>query len=288
MLQQNLLLAESGSTKTDWCLVRPDGRPVKLKTAGINPYLQSTDEIVRMLEEELHWDGAKWGPVDVVFYGAGIGHKEHQKAVQLALRKVTGAKKISVESDMLAAAHALAGHEKGVICIIGTGSNACCWDGRKIVEQMPSLGYVAGDEGSGNYMGKRVLQYYAYHTFDEELRASFEMMFGSDLVPILNSIYKEPFPNRYLAQFARLLTENRGHFMVENIIEDCLNDFFRNHILKFRMSWKQPIHFTGSIAWGFRDVIADLCHQYELEPGKIVQSPMESLIEYYKGAALAA
>ena len=288
MLHHNLLLAESGSTKTDWCIVRPEGRTVKLKTAGINPYLQSTEDIVRMLESELRWNDEKWGPVDVAFYGAGIGHKDHQKTVQTALRKITGAKKVSVESDMLAAAHALTGREKGVVCIIGTGSNACSWDGRKIVEQMPSLGYIAGDEGSGNYMGKRVLQYYAYNTFDEELRASFEMMFGTELTPMLNSIYKEPFPNRYLAQFAQLLVENRGHFMVENIIEDCLNDFFQHHILKFRMSWKQPIHFTGSVAWGFRDVVADLCHQYELELGRILQSPMEGLIEYHRASALAA
>ena len=288
MLRHNLLLAESGSTKTDWCIVPLAGRTVKLKTSGINPYLQSEEDIVQMLEKELQWDGEKWGPVDVAFYGAGIGHKEHQKTVQAALRKVTAAKKVTVESDMLAATRALAGHEKGVVCIIGTGSNACYWDGKKIAEQMPSLGYVAGDEGSGNYMGKRVLQYYAYHTFDEELRTSFEMMFGNDLAPILNHIYKEPFANRYLAGFARLLIENRGHFMVENIIEDCLNDLFRHHILKFRMSWKLPIYFAGSIAWGFRDVLADLCHQYELELGTIAQSPMEGLIEYYKSTPVAA
>lgn len=288
MPQRSLLLAESGSTKTDWCLLPDGGKRVKMKTAGVNPYLQNTEEIVRMLNHELHWNSDKWGTVEVAFYGAGVGSKPQQKIVEDALRQVTGAKKVVVESDMLAAAHALAGHEKGVVCILGTGSNACAWDGRKVVEQMPSLGYVAGDEGSGNYMGKRVLQYYAYHTFDEELRTCFEMNWGSDLTPILRSIYKEPFANRYLAQFTQLLFENRGHFMVENIIEDSLNEFFRHHILKFRMSWKQPIHFTGSIAWGFRDVIADLCHQYELEPGKIVQSPMEGLIEYYRGAAVAA
>jgi hypothetical protein len=117
--------------------------------------------------------------------------------------------------------------------------------------------------------------------------ASFEMLFGNDLPQMLHQLYREPFPNRYLAGFVQLLCDNRGHFMVENIIEDCLNDFFHHHILKYRQSWKQPIHFSGSIAWGFRDVITNLCDQYELELGKIVQSPMDGLIRFYK-AGLAA
>jgi N-acetylglucosamine kinase-like BadF-type ATPase len=278
----SLLLAESGSTKTDWCLLRPGSRLVKFKTAGINPYLQTPEAISRMLSNEMAWKKDRHTADAITFYGAGAGSAENQKLVQDALQQFFGIKKVGVQSDMMAAAHALCGNKKGVVCILGTGSNSCYYDGKKIAEQQSSLGYVAGDEGSGNYMGKRVLQYYAYKTFDSELMASFEMLFGNDLSRMLHHIYREPFPNRYLAGFVQLLCDNRGHFMVENIIEDCLNDFFHHHILKYRQSWKQPIHFTGSIAWGFRDVISDLCHQYELEQGRIVQSPMDGLIQYYK------
>ena len=278
----SLLLAESGSTKTDWCLLRPGARLVRFKTAGINPYLQTPEAISRMLTNEMAWNKARHSADAITFYGAGAGNITNQKLVQDALKDFFGIKKVGVQSDVMAAAHALCGTNKGVVCIVGTGSNSCYFDGKKIVEQQASLGYVAGDEGSGNYMGKRVLQYYAYKTFDAELRASFEMLFGNDLPQILHHIYRDPFPNRYLAGFVQLLCDNRGHFMVENIIEDCLNDFFHHHILKYRQSWKQPIHFAGSIAWGFRDVITGLCHQYELELGKIVQSPMEGLIRYYK------
>ena len=147
---------------------------------------------------------------------------------------------------------------------------------------MPSLGFIAGDEGSGNHMGKRVLRYYAYNTFDEELKLTFEQMYGNDLDAIKQRIYKEPFPNRYLAGFTKLLVENRGHYMVENIIEDSLNEFFHAHLLKYRESWKYPIHFTGSVAYEFRDVIENLCNQSELTPGKIERTPLEGLIRYHK------
>lgn len=278
----SLLLAESGSTKTDWRLLRPGARILKFKTGGINPYLQSPEAIGDMLKAEMDWNKSRHSADAIMFYGAGAGSAANQKMLQNTLKQFFGIKKVGVQSDMMAAVHAMCGTEKGVVCIIGTGSNSCYYDGKKIVEQQASLGYVAGDEGSGNYMGKRVLQYYAYNTFDTELRMSFEMLFGSDLPQMLHRIYREPFPNRYLAGFAQLLYDNRGHFMVENIIEDCLNDFFHHHILKYRQSWKQPIHFTGSIAWGFRDVIISLCQQYELELGKIVQSPMDGIVKYYK------
>ena len=283
----NILVAESGSTKTDWCLIRPGARQLKFKTAGINPYLQTPEAITSMLDSELGWNSKKHSADIVSFYGAGAGSAANQKLVQELLQNYFSVKKVKVQSDMMAAAHALCGSTKGVVCIIGTGSNSCYYDGRKIAEQQASLGYIAGDEGSGNYMGKRVLQYYAYKTFDAELHASFEMQFGADLPEIMSRLYREPFSNRYLARFAQLLIDNRGHFMVENIIEDCLNDFFHHHIMKYRQSWKQPIHFAGSIAWGFRDVITDLCDQYELELGNIVQSPMEGLVRFHKEGLVA-
>ena len=278
----SLLLAESGSTKTDWCLLRSGARPIKFKTAGINPYLQTPEAINNMLSNEMAWNKTRHSADAITFYGAGAGNAKNQKLVQDALKDFFGIKKVGVQSDMMAAAHSLCGTNKGVVCIIGTGSNSCYFDGKKIVSQQASLGYMVGDEGSGNYMGKRVLQYYAYKTFDAELRAGFEMKFGNNLDAMLHAIYREPFPNRYLAGFVELLRENRGHFMVENIIEDSLNEFFRHHILKYRQSWKQPIHFSGSIAYGFRDVITNLCHQYELELGRIIQSPLDRLITYYK------
>ena len=277
-----ILIAESGSTKTDWCLLKKGKKPVYFKTSGINPYLQNGQEIMDMLAAELPWDKAVYAPELISYYGAGAGSKQKQQEIKKVLQKYFNVKNVEVEGDLLAAARSLCGNKKGIVCILGTGSNACYYNGKKIAEQKPSLGYLVGDEGSGNHMGKRVLQYYAYGTFDTELRMAFEQHFGKDLNSILSSLYSEPFPNRHLASFVLLLKENRGHFMVENIIEDCLNDFFHHHILKYRQSWNMPLYFTGAVAYEFQDVILNLCHQYELDLGKIEPSPIEGLLKYYK------
>jgi len=278
----SMLIAESGSTKTDWCLLRKGKKLVYFKTSGINPYLQSEEDIMGLLQNELPWDANIHKIDSLAYYGAGAGNKDKQQEVKRVLSKFFSIKKVDVQSDMVAAARALCGDKKGVVCILGTGSNSCYYNGKTIKEQKASLGYIVGDEGSGNYMGKRVLQYYAYNTFDTELRMVFEQYFGADISAILHKLYREPFPNRYLATLVRLLVENRGHYMVENIIEDCLNDFFHHHILKYRQSWNLPLYFTGAVAYEFQDVITALCSQYELEIGKIEKSPIEGLLKYHK------
>jgi N-acetylglucosamine kinase-like BadF-type ATPase len=139
-----------------------------------------------------------------------------------------------------------------------------------------------GDEGSGAYLGKKVLQYYLYKTFDEELMHSFENKYKLNKDQILDAVYKQPLPNRYMASFSTFLSENRGHYMIENIIEDGINDFFFAHLNKLNESWLYPIHFSGSIAYVFRDVIKQLAAAYELTLGKIIKSPMDGLIEYHK------
>jgi N-acetylglucosamine kinase-like BadF-type ATPase len=181
----------------------------------------------------------------------------------------------------MAAARALCGNGKGVACILGTGANSCYYNGKKIVKNSPGLGFILGDEGSGAYLGRRVIQYYLYKTFDDELTARFESKYRETQASILESVYKKPLPNRYLASFSLFLTENRGHYMIENIIEDGLNDFFFVHICKYRESWTLPIHFTGGVAFAYRDVITELCKGYELELGKILRNPMEGLIQYH-------
>jgi glucosamine kinase len=277
----SLLLAESGSTKTDWCFLKKSKKPVHYKTPGINPYLQTHEDIITLLEKELKWD-FKNKPDSIVFYGAGAGQGAKKEELAYILKQYFGIKKIEVQCDMMAAARSMCGDKKGIVSILGTGSNSCYYDGKKIKDKQVSLGYVAGDEGSGNHLGKKVLQYYAYKTFDTELTMAFEQLYGNDVPAMINRLYKEPFPNRYLAGFVTLLKQHRGHFMVENIVEDCLGDFFYQHILKYRESWKLPLHFTGSVAYEFRDVIIALCGQYELEPGNIIKSPLEGLIKYHK------
>lgn len=277
----NILIADSGATKCEWCLLY-DGKKKKIETQGISPYFLDTDGIGSVLTRELV-PRMKQVPVDVVYYyGTGGMNPDNRKIVQKAIQKVFPSAKVHVTHDLMGAALALCGSSKGIACILGTGSNSCYFDGRKIVKNSPGIGYALGDEGSGAYLGKKVLQYYLYNTFDEELRYKFDAKYATTSHEILENVYKKPLPNRYLASFTLFLVENRGHYMIENIIEDGLNDFFFQHLCKYRESWKLPIHFVGGVAYGFRDVVKELCGTYEFELGAILQKPMDGLIKYHQ------
>lgn len=275
------LIADSGSTKCEWCLIN-NGKKKTIVTQGISPYFLSTEQIIELLQKELMPKLKNVVIDEVYYYGTGLSNTKNIKSVKTALKKLFAVAKIDVNHDLLAAARALCGDKKGIACILGTGSNSCYYNGKKIVKNSPGLGYVLGDEGSGTYLGKKVIQYYLYNTFDEDLMNRFNKQFNTNKTEILESVYKKPLANRYLATFAKFLADNRGHFMVENIIEDCLNDFFFTHLNKYSESWTSPIHFVGSVAFGFKDVLQDLCNSYELELGKVLKKPMEGLINYHK------
>jgi len=275
------LIADSGSTKCEWCLLY-NGKKKIINTHGISPYFVKREQIVALLEQDLVPELKNIEIEELHFYGTGMGNPSNEKIVRLALKEVFSTSEITLQDDLLGAARALCGHEKGIACILGTGANSCYYNGKKIVKNSPGLGYVLGDEGSGAYLGKKVIQYYLYNTFDEELLYRFNKQFNVTKDDILDSVYKKPLANRYLASYAIFLAENRGHYMIENIIEDGLNDFVFNHLYKYEESWKMPINFTGSIAFGFKDVLQELCNTYELELGNVFQSPMDGLVEFHK------
>ncbi|MBS1591365.1 MAG: N-acetylglucosamine kinase [Bacteroidetes bacterium] len=275
------LIADSGATKCEWCLLY-NGKKKKVITQGISPYFLTTVQIVELLQKELLPKLNKDILIkEVHFYGTGLNNNNNKKILNLALKKIFTKAIISLNTDLLAAARALCGKEKGIACILGTGSNSCFYNGKKIISNSPGIGYVLGDEGSGAYLGKKIIQYYLYNTFDDELKNSFEKMFNTNPIEILEKVYKQPLANRYLASFAIFLAENRGHYMIENIIEDGLNDFFFTHLCKYRESWLMPINFIGSVAFGFKDILKELCHSYEFELGTILKKPMDGLIKYH-------
>jgi len=278
---KNYLIADSGATKCQWTLVQ-NKKKSTITTIGISPYFLTTQEITQLLQKSFakKTDLAKIEAV--YFYGTGLSNIDNVLALKKALKAVFTKAKLTIETDLVAAARASCQNKKGVVCILGTGSNTGFYNGKKITKNSPGLGYVLGDEGSGAYLGKKVIQYFLYQTFDEELMAAFESKFKLSKDAILNSIYKRPFPNRTLASFAPFLAEHRGHYMIENIIEDGLNDFFFAHINKMNESWIHPIHFVGGIAYTFKDIIKQLALSYEIELGKIIKSPMEELIEFHK------
>jgi len=278
----NMLIADSGATKCDWCLLT-NGRKKSIYTQGISPYFLNQEQIQVLLAKEL-------GPAlkniqldEIHYYGTGLGNPENVSIIKKALKKTFPRVIIEAKDDMLGAARALCGSKGGIAANLGTGSFACHFNGRRILQTRPGLGYILGDEGSGAYLGKKVLQYYLYNIFDEELRYSFEAKYLTNKIDILDNVYKKPLPNRYLASFAIFLAGNRGHYMIENIIEDGLNDFFFMHLSKFPEINKLPVHFVGTVAYGFRDTIRELCRIYHFELGKILQKPMDGLIAFHQG-----
>ena len=275
------LIADSGATKCEWRLVC-NNEVKTVITTGISPYFLSKEKIRAVLQTELLVNLPDVPIGKVAFYGTGLGNPDNLKLMKVILQQTFSEALVEVTHDLMAAVHATTGRQKGVVAILGTGSNSCYYNGRKIVKNSPGLGYVLGDEGSGAYLGKRVIQYYLYNTFDEDLRARFDATFTVTGKEILESVYTQPLPNRYLASYTIFLAQNRGHYMIENIIEDGLNDFFFQHLCKYAESWKTSIHFAGSVAYGFRDVLQQLCISYEFDLGTIVQSPMDGLLKYHE------
>lgn len=276
------LIADSGSTKTEWCLLEGE-KHTTFHTQGVSPYFQTGEEITAIFKDELLPQLPAGTPItEIFFYGTGCASPINVEKILTSLRTVWPGTVSEVQHDLMAAARGLCGRTPGVASILGTGSNSCYYDGTEIVKNNPGLGFILGDEGSGTFLGKKVLQYYLYHTFDDELYFRFEQRFNVTKDEILDNVYRKPLPNRYLASFAIFVGENRGHYMIENILEDALNEFFFNHIYKYRESWTVPLHFTGSIAWHFRDVIEELCQLFELQLGTIIKSPMEGLINYHQ------
>ena len=275
------LIADSGATNCQWTLVQNKKRQL-VRTIGISPYFLSTESMIEILQKAFAKKIKSEQIEAVYFYGTGLSNPSNVTSLKKALKAVFPKAKLDIQTDLVAAARATCQQQKGIACIIGTGSNTGFYNGKKITKNSPGLGYVLGDEGSGAYLGKKVLQYFLYQTFDEELMLSFQKKYNLNKSDILNKIYREPLPNRYLASFATFLSEHRGHYMIENIIEDGLNDFFYTHLNKLNESWLHPIHFVGSVAFAFKDVIKQLALVYEMELGTIIKSPMQGLIEYHQ------
>ena len=202
------LIADSGSTKCEWCLVADKKK--KIITQGISPYFLSEEQVLNILQKEVIGKIKNIHVDEVFYYGTGLGSQENAKFIKRILKKVFPAAAIETRIDLLAAARAVCGHDKGIACILGTGSNSCYYDGKKIVKNSPGLGYVLGDEGSGSYLGKKVIQYFLYNTFDEELMLQFKKQFNTNITEILENVYTKPQPNRYLASFHHISCREQG------------------------------------------------------------------------------
>lgn len=275
------LIADSGATKTEWRLVGK-GSFKSFFTVGLSPYHMDRTQIRETLLKAFPKTLFKKEILSIHYYGTGCKTKANANIVKKALEDIFPETAVHVTHDLMGAAIATCGNKPGIANILGTGSNSCSFDGKKILHNSPGLGYILGDEGSGAYLGRKVVQHFLYGTFDAPLMKSFKAHFKTDKNEILQKVYKEPFANRYLAGFALFLSMHRGHFIIENIIEDGLRDFFEQHLGSYPQRFTVPIHFVGSIAFHFKDKIAELCNDFRFKLGGIIKQPMDGLVAYHK------
>ena len=277
-----ILIADSGSTKTDWRLLNATEVLEEAQTVGFNPMYQDTQEIYTELKNSLLPNIKEKNPDQIFFYGAGCSSPERNKRVSDALRLVFPNSEIHVDHDLLAAARAVCGHKPGIACILGTGSNTCLYDGAKIVDNVPSLGFLLGDEGSGAYLGKLLMKAYFYRELPDELNQAIKSKYDITKDTFLDELYGSPVPSRYIAKFARFAYDKRKHPIVHAMIYENFAEFFERHVCKYANYQDLPVNFVGSIAFHFSDTLNQVAKKYGTRIEKIISSPNEGLIEYHQ------
>ncbi len=277
------LIADSGSTKTDWRLTDANGSARAIHTDGVNPYYQTTGQIADVLRVQLlpELNGATVS--DVYFYGAGCSGPAVNPIVADALRAVLpGSQTVDVNSDMLGAARAAADREPGIVCILGTGSNACCYNGSQITRGIQSLGFWLGDEGSGGYLGKTLVRDFFQDRLPADLRDAFQDRYALDRPTLLENAYQKPYPNRYFAQFTPFLSENSAHPHVVGLVTDAFTLFLTTYARRFPEADAWPVHFVGSVAHYFAEPLQRAASTLNLAMGRIIKAPAERLVEFHK------
>jgi len=275
-----LLLADSGSTKTDWCLIHGKTLPRTVQSSGINPYYMDTDAMVTEIRNSVQPD---FPDVDAIrFYGAGCNSADTQMAIRSALTTIFGEIPISVHSDMLGAARALFGNQEGVACILGTGSNSCLYDGEKIIDHVPPLGFILGDEGSAGYFGRKILQGYFYREMPVELREWLEAHHEMSRETVLDAVYRGSRPSAYVAGFSRMLDAWSGHPWLTGMLQSGIGEFLDRHVRCYEVGPEVPAGFVGSLAYAHRALITEELSERKMRPGPFLRSPMEGLRRYHE------
>ena len=276
-----LLVADSGSTKCDWLISESGKEDGKFSTIGFNPYFRSAENIKSEIRKnEALCDVAP--SVDrLYFYGAGISSAEMQDVVSTALSSIFINAELVVDHDLLGSVYATCGDQPGISCILGTGSNACYYDGVNIHQAVPSLAYILGDEASGSYFGKELITRYLYNELPLEIHESFKAEFSLTKEDIFEAVYQKPNANVYLASFMKFLGKHKDHGWVRGILFDGFNTFINTHISKYENHREVPVHFVGSLAVHFQDILRMACERHGVTVGKIIKKPVNSLLNYH-------
>jgi glucosamine kinase len=277
-----ILIADSGSTKTAWRMIRNDGSIEQAATVGLSPRFQSTDEIHKEIENSLR--PAISETVDqLFFYGTGCSSPMAIDIASKALSKSFPSAKIEVHEDLLGAARGLCGHEPGIACILGTGSNSCLFDGKDIIYSVPNLGPYLGDEGSGGYLGKRLVQDFILNDMPPEIHAKFEKRFKLTREDVLDNVYNKPYPHRYLGGFTKFLFDNLKTPYAYKLVYDSFSLFFEKTVCKYSNYKDYKVHFVGSIAFYYSGILRQVAGDKGITVKNIMEDPIAGLTLYHQG-----
>jgi glucosamine kinase len=273
-----IIVAESGSTKTNWLTEKKE----LFQTIGFNPLFCSSEDIYGELMKQEDLGKMKDQITQVLFYGASCSSDERKKIVYEALKKYfPNTESIKVDHDMNAAAFATYDGRPGIACILGTGSNSCLFDGKNVYEEVPALGYVLGDEGSGAYFGKKLLALYLYHELPEATAEMLKEKYGLEKEKIFDAVYKKPHVNVYLASFAQVMTDSSDKEFMKAFAEEGFTEFFRHHVCCYKNYQQYPVHFVGSIAYHFKDALTKVADKYGCELGIVDKNPVYRLLDWH-------
>jgi glucosamine kinase len=277
-----IIIADGGSTKTNWCLLNDEGQKVYFNTEGYNPYFVDGEYVIDSLKKNLPEDLQYDKITEVNFYGAGVHNEEKANELKEAFQVVFHSSKIFVGHDLLAAARALLGKSKGFAAILGTGTNTCIYDGDDVSFQIDSGAYILGDEGSGCYIGKKLLLDYLRNYMPEAVRANFWETYKLTPDDIQENVYSKPLANRFCAQFSKFVYDNTANIeYTRNLVKSSFDDFFKNLVSHYPNYQDYELNCIGSVAYNFRNVLEEVSTEWGMKLGKLIRSPIDDLVKFH-------
>ncbi len=279
-----LLIADSGSSKTGWRLVNDKGVIFSFHTEGLNPYYKTIEQIKAVLNKDLiaYLPYKADDITHVYFYGAGCSVAIKCEEVKKALSECFAKAEVEVHHDILGAARACCGHDKGIVCILGTGSNSCYYDGTDTTQTIGGLGFILGDEGSGGHIGKSIVAAFLNKEMPEDLRTAFTNTYHMDRTAIDKKVYLEPNFNKFLGTFSMFAAEHISHPFIQSLLKECLDLFLVKHVCRYPDYKTTTVHFVGSVAYYYKDILMELCKSKGITTGKFVLEPVEELVGFHK------
>ena len=275
------VVVDGGSTKADWKIIG-QASIESLTTTGFNPVFHSEDQIFTALSQTFSKEEIPTGSVgQIYYYGAGCWDDKRKGKVHRALAHIFQNAEIEVHHDLLGAARATCGHKPGIACIIGTGSNSCLYDGEQVVDNVTNLGFLLGDEGSGTHLAKRLLRAYFYREMPKVLSDRLDAAYPEGKQAILDKVYSLDPPNAYLASFTKFMGDHQDNPFILRILFDSFEQFIDRHVRKYRHHMELPVHFIGSVAFYFRNILEVILEEREMIPGIFIQKPIDNLVRFH-------